>query len=399
MRRDRPIPLLGLVAAALLLAPLASGEEGAGDGGPWRHDPRAGGERFPIAVWLQSPDRAEQYKRAGFNLFVGLWKGPTEEQLAALRRAGMQVICSQNEVGLRHRNDPTIVGWMHQDEPDNAQARKDGDGYDPPITPAEIVEGYERMRQADPTRPILLNLGQGVAWDGWKGRGTRTNHPEDYPGYVQGADLVSFDIYPVVHRSPDVSGNITFIGRGIDRLRDWTEGRKHVWNCIECTRIKNPEVKPSPAQVRAEVWLSLIHGSQGLIYFVHEWEPGFNEKALLDDPVMLAAVTTTNREIHALARVINSEVLPDAATVTAPVDGEPIHITVRSHGGHHHVLTVNTLPTEVKARISLSRAPPASLRVQVLGEQRSLRAQGGSFEDTFAPWEVHLYRARLPRSR
>ena len=24
----------------------------------------------------------------------------------------------------------------------------------------------------------MLNLGQGVAWDGWYGRGTRTNHPE-----------------------------------------------------------------------------------------------------------------------------------------------------------------------------------------------------------------------------
>ena len=89
---------------------------------------------------------------AGFNLYVGLWKGPTEAQLEALRKAGMPVICAQNEVGLRHRDDPIIVGWMHGDEPDNAQRRPDGKGYGPPIPPAKIIADYQRMRAADPTR-------------------------------------------------------------------------------------------------------------------------------------------------------------------------------------------------------------------------------------------------------
>jgi len=39
--------------------------------------------------------------------------------------------------------------------------------------------------------------------------------------------------------------------------------------------------------VRAEVWMALIHGSKGLIYFVHQFKP-FNEHALLDDPALLA---------------------------------------------------------------------------------------------------------------
>ncbi len=33
---------------------------------------------FPIAVWLQSPSRAAEYKAIGINLYVGLWRGPTE---------------------------------------------------------------------------------------------------------------------------------------------------------------------------------------------------------------------------------------------------------------------------------------------------------------------------------
>lgn len=52
--------------------------------------------------------------------------------------------------------------------------------------------------------------------------------------------------------------------------------------------------------------MALIHGARGLIYFVHEWKPRFNESALLDDPEMLAAVTRINRQIHALALVFNA---------------------------------------------------------------------------------------------
>src|SRR5437879_1220542 len=46
---------------------------------------------FPLAVWLQSPANAARYRAAGINTFVALWKGPTEEQLKALKSAGMKV--------------------------------------------------------------------------------------------------------------------------------------------------------------------------------------------------------------------------------------------------------------------------------------------------------------------
>jgi hypothetical protein len=166
----------------------------------WQHGPAADRGFFPIAVWLQDPRNAGRYKQAGINLYVGLWQGPTEAQVAALKSSGMQVICHQNRVGLAHRGDPTIVGWMHGDEPDNAQEVRDEKTgrrrYGPPIAPAKIVAGYERLRAADPTRPVLLNLGQGVANDDWKGRGPRASI-DDYPAYVRGADIVSFDVYPV----------------------------------------------------------------------------------------------------------------------------------------------------------------------------------------------------------
>src|SRR5258708_24717071 len=47
----------------------------------------------------------------------------------------------------------------------NAQSLGKGKGYGPPKSPTGIIEQYREIRKADPDRPVLLNLGQGVAWD------------------------------------------------------------------------------------------------------------------------------------------------------------------------------------------------------------------------------------------
>jgi hypothetical protein len=368
---------------------------------------------FPIAVWLQDPAKAGRYRAAGFNLYVGLWRGPTEGQLAGLKEAGMKVICEQNAVGLKHLDDPTIFGWMHGDEPDNAQSLGRGQGYGPPIPPEHIIQDYQRLRAADPTRPVMLNLGQGVAWDAWHGRGVRTNHPEDYAEYVKGGDIVSFDIYPVAHDKPQVAGNLWYVARGVERLVQWTGGQKAVWNCLECTRIQNPTAKATPHQVRAEAWMSLIHGSQGLIYFVHEWQPKFNESALLDDPEMLAAVTALNRQITRLAPVLNSPSIANAVRVSTDNAQVPVAAVVKGHGADIYVFAVGMREGATTATFAFSDANPndasgavqpagataelrsklaQASRVEVIDENRALSVKNGAFQDQFRPWDAHLYR-------
>src|SRR5262249_37376157 len=67
--------------------------------GPWAggatyyakflHGPPSDPSFFPIAVWLQSPDRAKDYAAIGINTYVGLYKGPTEDMLTTLAAAPM----------------------------------------------------------------------------------------------------------------------------------------------------------------------------------------------------------------------------------------------------------------------------------------------------------------------
>ena len=76
----------------------------------WKNGPPVEESYFPIAVWLQDPRNAARYKAAGINLYIGLWQGPTSNQLAALQKAGMPVICSQNRVALENKDNPIIIG-------------------------------------------------------------------------------------------------------------------------------------------------------------------------------------------------------------------------------------------------------------------------------------------------
>jgi len=359
----------------------------------WENGPSKDPAFFPIAVWLQNPRNAEKYRQAGINTYVGLWRGPTETQLAELKAAGMKVICHQNEVGLKHADDPTIIGWMHGDEPDNAQSLGRGKGYGPPILPQKIIDDFHKIQKKDPTRPVLLNLGQGVAWDGWHGRGVRTNHPEDYAEYVKGCDIASFDIYPAVHSKPQVAGNLWYVARGVERLVGWTGGSKAVWNCIECTRISNPRTKATPHQVRCEVWMSIIHGSKGLIYFVHEWQPKFNESALLSDPEMLSAVTTINHQIIGLALVLNSPTIEGLASVLSDNTAVPIATMVKRHNDATYLFAVNMRGEPTAATFTLQGLEGTGT-VEVIGEDRTIASGDGVFTDRFAAWDVHLYRIR-----
>src|SRR6266705_2680470 len=151
-----------LLALAVLLSVTLRLSAADGVYSKWRNGPPSEPGFFPLAVWLQAPANAERYRKAGFNTYVGLWRGPTEEQLATLQKAGLRLICHQNEVGLRHRDDSVIIGWMHGDEPDNAQSLGKWQGYGPPIPPDRIISDFKRIRAVDPSRPVLMNLGKDI---------------------------------------------------------------------------------------------------------------------------------------------------------------------------------------------------------------------------------------------
>ena len=140
--------------------------------------------------------------------------------------------------------------------------------------------------------------------------------------------------------------------------------------------------------------MSLIHGSRGLIYFVHQFKPNFREAALLDDGEMLQAVTTLNRQITKLAPVLNSPSINDAVTVQVADPTAPIAITVRQYEGATWIFAVAMRAQTTTAEFTIKNNPQIH-SIEVVDESRNIPVERGAFRDRFEPWDVHLYRAAL----
>ncbi len=211
-----------------------------------------------------------------------------------------------------------------------------------------------------------------------------------YAEYEKGADIVSFDIYPVNNTDSTTHGNLWYVAQGVDRLRQWSEYKKPVWNWIEVTGIDSPSGAPTPAQVKTEVWMSLVHGSMGVGYFCHVFSPTFIEAGLLADTAMKSAVQAINQQIHDLAPVLNTPSIANAATVSSSNSTVPVDLMVKRFGGTLYLFSVAMRRSATTATFTV-RGPP-SATVTVLGEARTLSLSAGAFSDAFAPYAVHLYR-------
>jgi hypothetical protein len=337
---------------------------------------------FPIGVWMQNPINAARFQAVGVNHYVGLWQGPTDEQYSAAVAASMPVVCEQAGVWQAHLDSKTIFGWLQADGPDNAQENPDG-SYSPCIEPTATQARYAEMVAADATRPVMLLLGQGVATPDWVGRGECTGRTSDYPEYANGADVLVNYTYPLNNGHP-----LELVATGIDNLNRYAGYAKPVIADLEASNI-NGMVRPTPHQLRSEVWLSLIHGAAGIQWFCHRFMPDFSETDCLDDPDTAAALTRIDQEVEQLAPALNSQ-----SFGLAPVSSSlavPVHAVLKKPGQERYVLSASMADGATTASFSL-RGLGSVTSVEVIGEGRNLTAQGETFEDAFESYAVHLYR-------
>jgi len=274
--------------------------------------------------------------------------------------------------------------WMQDDEPDNAQPLPFG-GYGTCIPAIEVARRTQEIKIKDPTRPVLINFGQGVANEFWRGRGLCNCDQHYYYVAMHGADIVSFDIYPIGSKTPQVKGKLEYVARGVVNLVKRATERQSVWTAIETTAL-DPNRRPTAAEVRAEVWMALIHGAKGIVYFVHEFEPHFREDAIFRYPDIVEELTSTNRLIKSLAQVLNSPTISGTAQVhsTSRID---TLVKVIGNATYIFAVAMQNSPSVVRIEVGDDHKTYA----RVIGENRNLAVADGSFEDRFEGYGVHLY--------
>lgn len=201
--------------------------------------------------------------------------------------------------------------------------------------------------------------------------------------------FISYDIYPVADEQEAVHGNLWRVAKGVDRLRQRTRDEKIVWNIVEASRVRNLHRKVSPEELRAEVWMSFLHGSRGIVYFVHQFQPHVVEASLLVDETLREAVRSVNAEVRSPARLLNRPSLPDRVVCLSSNSDVPIDVMVTEDEEALYLFAAADKATKGTFRL---RGVANSCLVEVLGEERSVEMRDGQFADEFPPCGVHLYR-------
>jgi hypothetical protein len=231
---------------------------------------------------------------------------------------------------------------------------------------------------------VWLGLGRGVSDTTWVGRGSCTGKTDMYPQYAMGGDILSFDIYPV----NDGIG-LEAVPKGVDNLRMWSSYKKPVVADIEGSDI-NDTTRPTPAQIKSEVWMALVHGAAGIQYFCHRFAPSFSETDCIDDSARATGLADINKQITSLAAVLNTPSVGNGVTVKSSAADKPIDVMVKRYAHATYLFAVEMRDGSTKGSFQL-RDFPKMASAQVLGEGRTLALTGGAFTDDFSAYGVHLY--------
>jgi hypothetical protein len=384
--------------------------------------PTLGDGYFPIGVFYQpaiplATTSFAGWKGRGVNTLVGYESqgGPAaggvsiEDYTTAAANAGMYLIRQPSADPTQDTNSH-IIGWLQPDEPDLKG-----------ITPTALQATYNQLQGANAylisqgvistPRPVLTNFagafmtsyGLGRPWVGWGASplGTPgTSNYIPYPTYVQGAvaasDWVAQDIYPVTGFGlPNLLGAV---GDATTNLINYTTvgggAAKPAFSYIETSNQRlfansDPTLLvrgPTPSEMRAEIWDSIIHGARGIMYFPQELD-GFQYDATPIDNAL--EMTKQNAAITGIARALNSSVTPDFSTVT--FDNGAMEYIVKKVNGVTYLIALNLSNLPLSTTFSMD--PGLSIGDLTLLSDNSLVPNLGdnSFNDVFGPYDVKIY--------
>lgn len=348
---------------------------------------------FPVSVFFGKPAHARELAGIGINTFMGAEHDGS--RVSTITRTGISLLAqpewSDAEVG----DDPLVVGWHVSDECDMGLG-----GCESPLGEAgslEIQKGYVAdLRAKDDGRFLQANFGNGVLGTHWS--------PTTMDDHLALIDVSSVDKY--AYTSPHVQD----LFRGAPTWPDsrnpssagaygWQQDRmerfmspaasKPNWVFVETARPYLTEAGAGTItveQIRGAVWNGIIHGAAGIAYFQHN-NNGCGNYSLIDCGQGLQdGVGAINAQIAELAPVINTP------SYTWRF-GAGVETALKAHDGYAYIFAMTDGGTGAR---SFTLPDGVAGTVEVVGENRSLTAAGGTFTDDFAAeYTVHMYRVAI----
>jgi hypothetical protein len=283
-------------------------------------------------------------------------------------------------------NDPNLIGWLHIDEPNN------NCGTASP--PSKELTEFTAWRAASATKPIMTQFSggdlPGVTHAG-------CNDVSDYTGaggFLASSNWYANDRYPVSGYYDNNWSKLSLLDMTspIDVLHGWATTAPLMAG-IECSRINQSDANKSvsPDQMRAELWLAIVHGARGIYYFPQlvganpfAWD-GTIDTVYNREPEMIKQ----NGIITALAPILQGDI--DPSGVSATVSGTlQAAWRIGSDGNTYFIVVNYDSPVISTAAITLSGVT-ANTTATVYGESRTVTVSNGVIADSFPTYGVHIY--------
>lgn len=300
----------------------------------------------------------EKAKQYGFKVFLAARPGANEKDV-------------DNIIGdvVAEMDQPSLLAWYLAD---------DTAGY---VSAAELGGIHRTLRAVDPNHLTVQADAVG------------SPDASRYAEYVDATDVFLPELYPI--RS-DQSAVVPRITQDLKTLyADFLRAghKRPVWAIVQDFQGWGWQRYPTDAEVRCMTYLALIHGATGMTYYTYGCY-GENRGAPGNSEVW-ANLKRIAGELRDLQDVL---VEPDAdgffsATIVKGPAQDALHYPslnalLKEHAGKRWLFAANSAKAEVQARFEIAEAPE---RISVQFEHRQLTAKDSVWEDTFAPYAVHVY--------
>ena len=260
---------------------------------------------------------------------------------------------------------------------------------EPRVWPKDVAASYERIKAADSSRPVFMTL-TGNFHPHFR-KWTEKQRTTLYPAYIQSADVVGYDIYPIygwnkpewiylVHDATE----LLVAHAGTRPVYAWIETSKGGQYTGDLARQKDV----TPAHIRAEVWMAICRGATAIGYFTHVWKPTYSQFGVPQEN--RTALRKINDQITRLSPVILTGESDESVTVES-TDNVKVDLMTRRHEGWLYVFVVNYDERFRKTEIAVD-GMGANTVATVIDEDRQLTVNNGCIADTLESMGVHIYR-------
>ena len=309
---------------------------------------------FPVMLWATCADQVGPKLALGIDVFMGNGCGSDADLVRALESRALAIVA--------HGQEPAsargILGSYFPDEWDASLPSSISRDQLVPAAQSDTGLSFLTLTNHFYSRASALPQGKGM-----------------YPTLMSISDVVGFDLYPLQTWCRPAFSDV-FDAQAELQV---ASGGKPTFQWIEVAAMEHRcnafrELDPTAETIRAETWLAVAGGADGVGYFPNNWAPELD-----------AGIAQTNWQLRELAPAL----LAADAQATSPTEG--LRVSARTLNGALYVIAVNTTTHNVSAEIDVPGL--AGRTSDVLGESRSLQPGGDLIHDDFPPLAVHVYLA------